>query len=944
MKIIILVIFSLFFISCKNQDSLNTSSILNKDSFIEQEDYKNLVDYLFDELESLKGSITDFREYFPKVTDRLGNHDNRKFQCPSDNPDTDLDGICDNEDRCPGFDDKVDKDRDRSPFGCDCDDENPDVKPGTPCEDDGTQPVCFTNICDPDLTAQCIAVADPEGSVCEPVILGKCDAINTCDGNGNCIDNKKNTDVICRKKAGNCDIAENCDGINNDCPADAYAPVATPCGINNLGSCDGAGQCDRVHDCPNSNDQTDNDNDKWTVGCDCNDNDASIFPGRPCETDTKECTEDICDPDLSGQCLHIKEQVGRACGGAPLGSCDAQNTCSSDGTCTDNVKPYPFVCRVPNGFCDNKEVCDGLSKECPAEGYKPIGTICGDPISGACDEADRCDGQGSCIYKVASNGTLCRAAQDACDVSEFCDGLSTQCPVNMYAMTGTICGPAPTLVCDAQNTCNANGVCIDNIAPNTTLCRDSRSVCDPAEYCNGMNTICPSDLYSPNGDTMQACFNTGYSGSCSNGTTYCNDGDAICYPDSISCTEVVIYGQSDDLLGAAVDLQGTQGICGAYGTHGDGFNSDNQGSSYMSFELTPSPPINWSRGSQIFPSGDPDEIKRGEFGRAVAVSGNNAIVGAPRTDSKDKGLNTQATGRVYFYTKNQNGVWNLNNFFDDPEEAGLLTTGAVFGFSVDIDGPWAIAGGPFQRSQLGNLAQGGVSIFFLNPATKVWEKTEDIKPDPNGPFNATNLFGYAVAISGDWAIISAPGQDGLVGSQSGVVVFYYNDPQTGWTESQTIIQPLPNSSAITGFYGKSVDIAGDLAIVSGFGLDVNSKTGAAIIYRLMGNTWQEEKVLETNATNFGGDFFAESVAISKNIAVVGAPAASVNGGAYVFTYTGSDWVFKEILINDSLDNGSSSNAQIGQAVAVDNDTILVGAPSAQLTNDEGAVLIYYYPQ
>ena len=87
----------------------------------------------------------------------------------------------------------------------------------------------------------------------------------------------------------------------------------------------------------------------------------------------------------------------------------------------------------------------------------------------------------------------------------------------------------------------------------------------------------------------------------------------------------------------------------------------------MAFESTAYPPVNWNRGLQIFPSGDPDEIKRGEFGRAVGVSGNNAIVGGPRTDHKDKLINTQATGRVYFYVKDGNGNWNLNNFFDDPE-------------------------------------------------------------------------------------------------------------------------------------------------------------------------------------------------------------------------------------------------------------------------------------
>lgn len=44
--------------------------------------------------------------------------------------DADDDGVCDDEDVCPGFDDRVDADADGTPAGCDCDDDDDTVHPG----------------------------------------------------------------------------------------------------------------------------------------------------------------------------------------------------------------------------------------------------------------------------------------------------------------------------------------------------------------------------------------------------------------------------------------------------------------------------------------------------------------------------------------------------------------------------------------------------------------------------------------------------------------------------------------------------------------------------------------------------------------------------------------------------------------------------------------------
>ena len=118
---------------------------------------------------------------------------------------------------------------------------------------------------------------------------------------------------------------------------------------------------------------------------------------------------------------------------------------------------------------------------------------------------------GSCIYNVAPNTTICRPSQDACDINELCDGVTTQCPANAYAMSGVACGPAPSLPCDLQDTCNGSGVCLALVAPINTSCRAAANTCDIGEVCDGVSQSCPSNLFAPNGDSMQVCNNTGYS-------------------------------------------------------------------------------------------------------------------------------------------------------------------------------------------------------------------------------------------------------------------------------------------------------------------------------------------------------------------------------------------------------------------------------------------------
>ena len=139
---------------------------------------------------------------------------------------------------------------------------------------------------------------------------------------------------------------------------------------------------------------------------------------------------------------------------------------------------------------------------------------------------------------VASAGTVCRAADFACDAAEQCDGDAADCPSNVLLAVGaacqtappTQCVGAPALVdgvctdggqcsaplpvgcecvsasdCDDGNACTVDecdaGTCRnDTPAPADAVCRPAKAGgCDVAEQCNGISLACPDDVVEASG-------------------------------------------------------------------------------------------------------------------------------------------------------------------------------------------------------------------------------------------------------------------------------------------------------------------------------------------------------------------------------------------------------------------------------------------------------------
>ncbi|MCH8815855.1 MAG: FG-GAP repeat protein, partial [Chloroflexi bacterium] len=156
-------------------------------------------------------------------------------------------------------------------------------------------------------------------------------------------------------------------------------------------------------------------------------------------------------------------------------------------------------------------------------------------------------------------------------------------------------------------------------------------------------------------------------------------------------------------------------------------------------------------------------------------------------------------------------------------------------------------------------------------------------------------------------------------------------PKSAEAALLTEVKKLLSSDAqSSGFFGKSVAVSGNTAVVGAYGEDEGNPFddfGAAyVVQRDQGgaDNWGEVKKI-TAAGAQAGDWFGISVAVSGNTAVVGAYQAEVGGGAaYVFERDqgGVDnWGQVKKLTASNI----QYNDRFGVSVAVSGDTIVVGA-------------------
>jgi hypothetical protein len=264
-----------------------------------------------------------------------------------------------------------------------------------------------------------------------------------------------------------------------------------------------------------------------------------------------------------------------------------------------------------------------------------------------------------------------------------------------------------------------------------------------------------------------------------------------------------------------------------------------------------------------------------------------------------------------------------------------------------------------QRKAISNPATGllvfdtdkGSVMFFDGSAWRALSFADEDKTDPQSRSSlqpvANAAFGTRVAISGNYAIIGSPRYGSTILNMG--LAYIFNKTSSGWKQVSRLAAP---DSAANDYFGGSVAISGDYAIVGSSNKNINANTaqGKAYIYHRSGTSW----LLDAALTKPGGlafDDFGWSVAICAfntggPAATIGIPysdaAGTDRGEVYFYQKTGSTWAFVQSIVPTDLANSD----YYGTTVAMDTDYVAIGATGQDNATfayaDAGAVYIYAF--
>jgi hypothetical protein len=289
----------------------------------------------------------------------------------------------------------------------------------------------------------------------------------------------------------------------------------------------------------------------------------------------------------------------------------------------------------------------------------------------------------------------------------------------------------------------------------------------------------------------------------------------------------------------------------------------------------------------------PNDLAAGDrFGAALALSGDTLVVGAPG----------QSPGAVYVFIRS-GSAW--------VQQARVVASGSAssdgFGRALALDGDRLVAA----AAAADNRA--GAAYVFARAGTVWLQQARLVASDAA----ADDGFGRSVAISGDTILAGAPLKPSAAGHFANGAVYAFVRSGALWPQQAKLVA---QASVDGDSFGSALAMDGERAIV-GAPLAAN-RTGGAYVFERAGTVWTQQALL-VNAAGVDGDSFGWAVALSGNLAIVGAPyALNTCGATYGFAQGISGWAQ---TANATI--GSSVRGDLaGWSVAADQGRWVVAAP------------------
>ena len=387
---------------------------------------------------------------------------------------------------------------------------------------------------------------------------------------------------------------------------------------------------------------------------------------------------------------------------------------------------------------------------------------------------------------------------------------------------------------------------------------------------------------------------------------------------ALAITEFQILTASDpvpnDNFAYSVGISGTTAILGSWNDDRPGMAGDDSGSAYI---FRNNGTGNWTQLDKLTAS---DAGNGHNFGASVAIDGNTAAIGA---------ILKGTTGGAYIFRDNGAGDWMQVDTLT-PNDA---MNGDQFGYSIAISGNTAVVG-----SWKSNALRGAAYVFRDNGAGD-WTQVTKLTANDAMP---NDEFGVSVAISGTTALVGAHRDTNDAGPVTGAVYVFQ---ESGGTWSQ-VDKLIASDASLNNRFGTSVALTGNTAVIGAPGdTDGGVEAGAAYIYR-RDPSMDFEEVTKLVADDAGSNNrFGFSVGLSGEAAIVGAyqdnDAGLASGSAYLFKESGAgDWFQAGKL----LASDAAPNTAFGYSVGVSGGIGLVGAPLSNTGGtDAGAAYLFNVP-
>jgi hypothetical protein len=250
----------------------------------------------------------------------------------------------------------------------------------------------------------------------------------------------------------------------------------------------------------------------------------------------------------------------------------------------------------------------------------------------------------------------------------------------------------------------------------------------------------------------------------------------------------------------------------------------------------------------------------------------------------------------------------------------------AFGCAVAVSGEYAVVGAYADDSSKG-------AAYVYRRISGAWTQQQKLTASDGV---AGDCFGVSVAINGDYIIVGA----NKANSNKGAAYIFYKNTSSVWGQHKRI---TASDGASNDLFGQSVGIYGDWAVVGAEG--DNSRKGSIYIFIVSDTSTNQYSHLYAS-TQVASARFGCSISMYNTRMIVGAYTESSKGAAYFFGQSSGIWQESSYRVA-AYDAATGDN--FGCSVGIYGDYAAVGASNGNVGNnnsvsgtESGSVYIYHY--